>query len=66
MTGTPKTLNKALENAFVELGYLSSERDIQILQGHVKDFLAQKFCSKMIQNPECSEMLRILFKSLVI
>lgn len=61
MSKTPKTLNEAIENGVNES---SSKLDLtEVIEMHVRDFLAQKFGSMMLSDEP--DNLRSLFNSIV-
>jgi 2-phospho-L-lactate guanylyltransferase (CobY/MobA/RfbA family) len=52
-SGTPKTLNEAIQNAIEESKsaiMMGIQKDVSvIIEKHVKDFLAQKFAPKVFE-----------------
>lgn len=60
--GTPKKLIEAIESG-LDKGTGTSELP-DIIAQQIIDFLSQKFCASMLENPESEEILSNLFKKI--
>lgn len=66
--GTPKTLGEAIENAIsnAKESGIRPELSAPVIEAHVRDFMAQKFCAAMVALPEETGVdLKVLFDVLV-
>lgn len=64
MEGTPKSLEKAIENGFKQAkqqGFQEETVICEIVRAHVVDFLAQKFGVSMMKYQDQSEKFEELF-----
>jgi hypothetical protein len=65
--GTPKTLAQAIHNGLEDRARvapgLCDSTDVAAL--HVRDFIAQKFSTAILQNPEAEKVLQELFEVIV-
>lgn len=61
--GTPKTLAQAIDNGIADAatGQYPNKTDIEVIEFHVLDFLAQRFNSFILKNPEVDAKLLALF-----
>lgn len=61
--GTPKSLTEAILNGMRDsFDQVSQKEKIRVVREHVKDYLAQKFTSVTLKNPEIDEILQDLFQ----
>ena len=49
MKGSPKSLIQSIKNGLEDSGYDYSEKSADIIEQHVKDYLAQKFNVAMLK-----------------
>lgn len=62
MTGTPTNILRAIENA-LEGKPPTADSEAEQVRLHIKDFLAQRFGTAMLESPECGAVLNTLFEN---
>jgi hypothetical protein len=58
--GTPKTLKEAIQNGLEPVEY--RHEDLQRIEAHVRDFLAQKFTPDLMEDPKVQNLWQEITK----